>query len=180
MATAFKRHALVSARHVDSSRVDGLNDPCVAGSSSAHPTWRAWCSTDQPDPLDDSFADNRDDFSLGVDIYNSKCFNRAWSRLLPAPGSVGVTGSSPVSSTSPGEGSIPAYRDCGLHAAVSLNREDQSSSPIEVASAWPFRAIPTEDLGCGGLNRSRLMKAMRARLRRGSRRLWPGGAGLVR
>jgi mRNA-degrading endonuclease RelE of RelBE toxin-antitoxin system len=32
----------------------------------------------------------------------------------------------------------------------------------------------------GRLNRSRLMKAMTARLRRGRRRLWPGGAGLVR
>jgi hypothetical protein len=101
--------------------------------------------------------------------------NRPGMPVRPPGVCTGVPGSA-----GPGEGSIPAYRDCGLHAAVSLNREDQSSSPIEVASAWPFRAIPTEDLGCGGLKCPRLMKAMRARLRRGSRRLWPGGAGLVR
>lgn len=41
---------------------------------------------------------------------------------------------------------VIAYRDCGLHAAVSLNCEDQSSSPIEVGPSG--RSLPkTWDAG---------------------------------
>jgi hypothetical protein len=51
-------------------------------------------------PNDDSFDDNRDDCGpLNYVPYTPKCTYRAWPRRLPAPGSVGVSGSSPLSST---------------------------------------------------------------------------------
>jgi hypothetical protein len=42
---------------------------------------------------------------------------------------------------------LPVRRKGCLVSSLSLG---DAGCPIEVASAWPFRAIPTEDLGCGG------------------------------
>ena len=74
---------------------------------------------------------------------------------------------------------------CGVCISTGLRRWECGPRFFELwRTRWHLpgpsgRSLP-KTWDAGGLKCSRLMKAMRARLRRGSRRLWPGGAGLVR
>ena len=65
-------------------------------------------------------------------------------------------------------------------ARSTISREPELLIAVSAAVSGQSRAHePVRSLSAA-IKTSRLMKAMRARLRRGSRRLWPGGAGLVR